>query len=92
VLLFVIVIDAGTAVCPTVTLAGNVGATDRPAPAAAGLAGRIPTMIATVSAATHAVHREVTNRRIVINLPTRRPLRVTVVPFASASERAPLET
>ena len=41
--MLVIVIDAAMPVCPTVTEVGNVGPTDRIAPAATGLDGNTPT-------------------------------------------------
>jgi hypothetical protein len=52
VLLFVIVIDAAMPVCPTVTEVGNVGPTDRIAPAATGLDGRTPMPSTTATTAT----------------------------------------
>ncbi|HZB41507.1 MAG TPA: hypothetical protein VE487_11100, partial [Ilumatobacter sp.] len=56
VLLLVIVIDAATAVCPTITVAGNVGLTDRPAPALTIPAGDRTALDTTTITASVTVH------------------------------------
>jgi len=57
VLLLVIVVDAAMPVCPTVTDVGNVGPTDRIAPAATGLDGSTPTPNAMATTATATVNQ-----------------------------------